>query len=235
MNQAEQVVKTIEELGGFATLGQLYREVNSSDWKTKTPHASIRRIVQTGKEFFKIKAGLWALKSHQNRLPKHILPSKEKDKKQSDHYYYQGLLLQIGNLKKHQTFAPNQDKNKKFLNTKLGNLRTLSSMPRFGYDKFIKHAQTIDVSWFNSREMPEHFFEIEHSTSMERSLIKFNELLDFNVKFCIVADKSRKREFEEKIKLGSFYKIRNRVNFFDYENVSRMHSLQTLESDLSLF
>jgi len=36
--------------------------VDVSGWNSKTPYASIRRIVQVNKEFFKIKPGLWALR-----------------------------------------------------------------------------------------------------------------------------------------------------------------------------
>lgn len=49
MKQHEAVVSTIEKLGGIATLGQLNQEVfriKECEWKTKTPFASIRRIVQ---------------------------------------------------------------------------------------------------------------------------------------------------------------------------------------------
>ena len=49
MNQNEAVIVTLERLGGIATLGQLNQEVfklTECTWKTKTPFASIRRIVQ---------------------------------------------------------------------------------------------------------------------------------------------------------------------------------------------
>ena len=50
MKQYEAVEQTLERLGGVATLGQLNQEVlkiKECEWKTKTPFASIRRIVQT--------------------------------------------------------------------------------------------------------------------------------------------------------------------------------------------
>lgn len=40
---------------------------------TKTPCATIRRIVQDTRFFFKIKPGLWALKSYKNKLPGEII------------------------------------------------------------------------------------------------------------------------------------------------------------------
>ena len=71
MKQHEAVIKTMEKNGGFATLGHLYENVlkiSDCKWNTKTPYASIRRIVQDDRFFFKIKPGLWALKSHKEEV-----------------------------------------------------------------------------------------------------------------------------------------------------------------------
>lgn len=47
MRQYEAVIEAMEQLGGFATLGQLYPvalKIPGAVWGTKTPCASIRRI-----------------------------------------------------------------------------------------------------------------------------------------------------------------------------------------------
>lgn len=214
-------------LGGYATFGQLYRHVRMDEWNTKTPFASIRRIVQDKKTFFKIQPGLWALQSHKNRLPDHIHSKKSPGQKQAAEYghaYYQGLLLELGKLQNYETFVPRQDKNKKFLNTTLGETGTMDGVFSFGYENFVRQVQTIDVSWFNARKMPACLFEVEHSTSMDRALIKFNELTDFNARFFIVADKSRAREFASKTRLKTFKALENRVTFYDYEKLSKWHA-----------
>jgi predicted restriction endonuclease len=59
--QDVDVIVAMEQLGGYATLYELYFLTDYSNWKTKTPEASIRRIVQNSDAFFKIKPGLWAL------------------------------------------------------------------------------------------------------------------------------------------------------------------------------
>ena len=49
MTQAQAVIETIDKLGGVATLNQINQhvfEVEGCVWKTKTPFASVRRIVQ---------------------------------------------------------------------------------------------------------------------------------------------------------------------------------------------
>lgn len=59
MKQYEAVIETLDKLGGVATLGELNREVfkiTDCEWKTKTPFASIRRIVQKTKGIFCKKA-----------------------------------------------------------------------------------------------------------------------------------------------------------------------------------
>jgi len=74
------------------------------EWKTKTPFASIRRIVQDERFFFKIKPGLWALHSYRGKLPSDIFPTDQIPKSEQElfnHSYYQGLLVEIGNLKKY--------------------------------------------------------------------------------------------------------------------------------------
>jgi len=53
MKQYEYVIKAMEENGCYATLGQLYQKVDVSSWRTGTPFASIRRIVQDDRFFFK--------------------------------------------------------------------------------------------------------------------------------------------------------------------------------------
>lgn len=200
VKQDETVIQTLEKLGGIATLGRLYQEIlKKRDWKTKTPQASIRRIVQNSQDIYKIKPGLWALKSRQKELEdRGIIVETEKNKdsrivQEFTHSYYQGLLVTIGNLRNLKTFVPNQDKSKMFLDEKLGDLRTLQEQPLYSYEKFTKRSSTIDVIWFNDREMPGYFFEVEHSTDFQNSLNKFSDLQDFFVKCILSRTKSDTR------------------------------------------
>ncbi|MBP3207417.1 MAG: hypothetical protein J6M21_04040, partial [Campylobacter sp.] len=61
MQQKDFVINALLKNGKVATLSQLYHSTEVSSWQTKTPFASIRRILQTNKEFFKIQPGLWGL------------------------------------------------------------------------------------------------------------------------------------------------------------------------------
>lgn len=232
VKQYEAVIKVMEENGGYATLGYLYQEalkVQGVKWGTKTPFASIRRIVQQYPDiFFKIRPGLWALKSHTNKLPPEFRSEPESDKgKYFDHTYYQGLLVQIGNLKQRATFVPNQDKNRLFGKTKLADLATIKTIYEFSYPSLVSRASTIDVLWFNQRKMPDAAYEVEHTTDIQNSLLKFLELQDFNIRFCIVAPKARKAEFDTKYSYQAFRPLREpvaRVTFWDYEAIAAWHT-----------
>lgn len=234
MKQYEAVILTLEKLGGVATLGQLNQEVfkiKECVWKTKTPFASIRRIVQTNENIYKIKPGLYGLVGLKKNIEQKgfIIETKEnqnsKEYLEFNHSYFQGLLLTIGNLKGFKTFTPNQDKNKQFLNTKLSDLRTLNNIPTYTYPEIVQRSSTIDVIWFNERIMPHSFFEIEHSTDIQNSLTKFNDLQDFYARMVIVADLKRKNEYLEKIKYSAFNDLsnKNRVSFLDYETLSKQY------------
>src|SRR3990167_10092981 len=96
MKQHEAVIKVMEKNGGYATLGYLNQEVLKTpgvQWKTKTPFASIRRIVQDERFFFKIRPGLWALNEVRGNLPfKEIVKARQSTKADTEfsHSYYQG-------------------------------------------------------------------------------------------------------------------------------------------------
>ncbi len=96
MNQREAVIEAMRDNGGYATLGHLYKEalkIPGVKWETKTPFKSINRIVQDPKYFFRIRPGLWALLEAKDKLPGDL---SQKPKPESDHTYYQGLLVELG-------------------------------------------------------------------------------------------------------------------------------------------
>lgn len=244
MKQYEAVIATLERLGGVATLGELNKEVfkiKECEWKTKTPFASIRRIVQVNENMYKIKPGLWALKSHQKELEaRGIVVETERNRnsnevKEFTHSYYQGLLVELGNMMEKKTFVPNQDKSKLFVDKKLGDIRTLKDIPHYSYDNIVNRSSTIDVIWFNERIMPECFFEVEHSTDIQNSLLKYADLIDFNTKMFIVADERRKAEYEKKMNYTSFsyLRVNKRVEFLSYSKLEKQYNIAVEKASLS--
>lgn len=233
MRQYEAAIQAMEQLGGYSTLGQLYTvalKLPDVKWGTKTPCASIRRIVQERDEFFKIRPGPWALKSFRKKLPAPLLAdnktkAKSKEVQLFDHTYYQGLLVQLGNLQNFMTYVPPQDKNRLYLGKeKLASMVALTEMPPFTYSSITRRVKSIDVVWFNERKLPKAVFEVEHSTDIKNSLIKFAELEDFRIEMKIVADEHRKREFEHVLQLRVFETVNHLVGFMSYGQLSAQHN-----------
>lgn len=244
MTQAQAVIETIEALGGIATLTQINQkifEIKDCKWGTRTPYASIRRIVRHTKGIYPIKQGLYALESHRKQLEQDgIFEQTEKNKdseeiKTFNHAYYQGLLLELGKMRHLLTFVPDQDKNKKFLQTPLGKIRSFSSIPQYSYPPIVKRSSTIDVIWFNSHQLPHSFFEIEHSTDIQNSLLKYNDLQDFYVRMFIVAEEKRRQEYLKKLSYDAFETLRNnkRVKFVSYELLEKQYEQELLNQQLN--
>lgn len=220
-------------MGKLRLLNREVMKIKNCTWATKTPFASIRRIVQTRPEVFKVRPGLWALRSYQNKLG---LIEQTDDKRLSPevieqgHSYYQGLLVIVGNLRGFATFVPNQDKNKVFVNKPLQELRSLQKLPYFSHGNLVKRSASIDVIWFNNRQMPNSFFEVEHSTDIQNSLLKFHDLQDFYVRMIIIADERRRAGFEAKVKHSAFNEIKDRVKFLGYNTLVKQYEYELLKS-----
>ncbi len=169
---------------------------------------------------------MWALKDKQKEVLNLLqidLKTINKDEI-FNHTYYQGLLVEIGNLRKDiETYVPSQDKNKLYLNKPLSSYTKLIKVPLFSYTEFVQRAQTADVIWFNERKMPEYFFEVEYTTNFNEALLKFLDLRDFHSKFFIVSDKKRRGEYEKKLKSSAFKELSERIKFLDYESISKLY------------
>ena len=233
--QTQQEIDTLRKQGGYATLGNLYHLVDTSTWATKTPYESIRRIVQQSQEIFRIQPGLWALEECRDEVMNkfELKSGNKKSEEQFTHGYYQGLLVEIGKFHHLTTYIPAQDQNRLFVDKKLGEITDTVELPDFTYDNLKRRARTIDVIWFNERNMPSDFYEVEHTTDIKNSLSKFYELQDFNAGFYIVADDSRKKEYEDKLHVSMFAPIAGRVKFLDYHQVVDLYEgLKKVECNL---
>lgn len=233
MKQHEAVIAVMRANHGYATLGYLYQNVlkiPGCTWGTKTPFASIRRIVQTHPAFFRIRPGLWALTAERDQVLAELQLSENVPPSRTDefsHSYFQGLVTEVGNIEGYATYVPKQDKNKLFLGKRLQDVSSLHDYYGFTYEHILRRARTIDVTWFNSRQFPFAFFEVEHSTDIQNSLLKFVEFQDFRIRFYIVADKARYREYQSKLAGSAFSPIRSVVSFWDYDKLSDYHARQS--------
>jgi hypothetical protein len=157
---------------------------------------------------------------------KETLPAdlKTKPKPESDHTFYQGLLVELGNIRNQRTFVPKQDRGRVFLGKPLGELITLDNIYPFTYEDVVRRAGAVDVIWFNERKMPTEFIEVENTTDMLSAFLKFVTFDGFYSTFRIVAPAARQREFSTKLAHPSFVSIAKRTMFTSYEIVSAMHT-----------
>jgi hypothetical protein len=224
MNQREAVVEAMRANGGYATLGHLYKaalQIPGVAWETKTPFKSINRIVQDLRYFFRIRPGLWALLEAKNRLPADL---GERRKPESEHTYYQGLLVELGNLWEMRTFVPKQDRRKPFLGKPLGGLVTVEDIYPFTYPEIVRRGAAVDVIWFNDQRFPTEFMEVEHTTSMHDAFLKFVMFGAFHSKFRVVGPEARKNEFASKLAHPSFASVAKRTIFTSYDVVADLHA-----------
>lgn len=232
MTQKEQVVEAMERCGGYATFTELNRLVDTSNWKTKTPAASIRGIVQTHPaEFYRIVPGQWGLVSMKRKIEHDGADSRNSE---FTHGYYQGLLVDIGNVESYKTYVPAQDRNREYQHGTLGDFVTLPQIYEFTNERLMRKARTVDTIWFNTREMPNSFFEVEHTTDIQNSLDKFFELQDFNSRFFIVSAREKIRRFEDLIAWSRYEEIRKRVKFYDYEKLVKLHETKLAEQKCAM-
>lgn len=230
--QAENVIEALEKNGGFATFSELNQLVDTSTWKTKTPAASIRGIVQTyPKIFYKIMPGQWGLVS----MKKEIEASGTTNKSPAyTHGYYQGLLVEIGNADNYKTYVPPQDKNRAYSHKTLKDIVGIDKIYNFTAEKLLSKARTVDTIWFNIREMPEYFFEVEHTTDMRNSLDKFLELQDFYAKFRIVSLSKNAEKFKSVIGESRYSPVLGRVKFYSYEDLVKLYNAKMVASKLAI-
>lgn len=231
MKQKDAVIIAMQQNGGYATFQELNQRIDFSSWGTKTPQASVRRIVQTNDEFFRIAAGLWGLSDNKqeilNKLD--ICESDKKSVEKFTHGYIQGIISEIGNLKGYNTYVPPQDKNRMFLERKLCDVVSVPKLFDFTYAEILKYAKTVDVVWFNERKLPNAFYEVEHTTDMKNSLNKFYELQDFRAKFYIVAPKERERQYVDAISSSIYSKIKNFVAFVSYDTLIKQYEKEIIK------
>lgn len=151
--QADAVIEVMRANKGYATLGYLYQnvlKVPDVRWGTKTPHESIRRIVQKDarERFFKIRPGLWALEEYRDKISFLREAGGDASKVQQEkfnHGYFQGLLVEMGNFQKFDTYVPPQDKNRIFLEKPLRTVITTPTLYKFSHEEITKFAKTVDV------------------------------------------------------------------------------------------
>ena len=74
-----------------------------------------------------------------------------------------------------------------------------------------------------NRNLPNSFFEVEHSTDFKNSINKFFELQDFRARFFIVAKEERHRQFDNIINASIYSPIKDLITFKNYESLVKQY------------
>ena len=240
LTYSEAIEQVMLNNGFYAPLRLLYKEIwlykDKSKIRGKTPHMTIQERVQRDDRFVRLRSGIYGLKKHLDDLPDEYNPNIIKSKEEENiitHSHIQGMLLEIGNIKKFKTFSP--DKNAKFIGKSLDSIMTQPQIPEFTFKHILKSSKFIDVIWFNERNFPNSIFEVEHSTNFRNSLVKFVELQDFQTKMILVAPKEKRNKFEQEIKKSAFSSIKNKVEFHNYESIEKLYNAQIQAEENKLF
>ena len=225
MSYADIIERIMLKHGYHASLQFLYREfwnhMDRSQISAKDPEAIIREKAQRDRRFERIGLGVYALRDYMHKLPQPPLAKTAEEKTHRRHADIQGMLIEIGNNRPEVKETYTNDRGFVFGNKKLGNLATLSSMPRFTYKPIVDGIRYVDVAWFNERNFPAKIFEVEHTTDFRGALVKFCELQDFQTQFCCIAEGRRQDKFQRELDRAAFAPIRKRCEFFSYEQVEK--------------
>lgn len=234
MTQKEDVLAALREFDKeTATLGQLTKKLlapsgAAAKWGTKTPEATIRRIVRDHPNIITFSRGFYCTAGS----PVGKVGNKASSDS-SQHTISQGNLVELGNVGC-ETYVSPQDANKPYStifgvskNVKLGELSTLKKLPDFVPPVLPKHvigdSRTIDVIWFDdSSSMPVAMFEVETSTDCARSLSKFRALRNFHISFCIVSH--RWDRVEKLLKRSEYDLLQGRVKFIEIGELNELQS-----------
>lgn len=142
-----------------------------------------------------------------------------------------GLIAEIGNLLGYDTFVADPSRN--FRDKTLGDIATLKEVPPFTRLEHLDTIKNIDAIWFED-EFPKCCFEVEHTTSITKGLLRIYQARNFNVTPFIIAPAENKSKFEREVNKEPFRKIKKEYQFRTYsqlaafyEQAKKYHELRT--------
>jgi len=226
----EEIMKHNNRISSLSSLYKQaphYRKLPAGDWQ-KTLRGVLYREVKRGR-FKKVGLGVFALPDYEDENSAYSyairnIPVSEylKDIK-SHHSTIEGMLLEIGNFFEYRVYT--NDINKSFDGKKLKDLCTFSTISDFTYKELKEVVSKSDIIWFNKSKLPfpKFIFEVESTTDFTISMFKMYQLLDFNIKFLLVALEERKKTFLNRLSREPFVSVKDRFSFRSFEDVIKLY------------
>lgn len=257
MKLTDAIVYVLKKHGGAATIAALFAEVPhlTTAIKSENPEKiahSIRGSLSyligdsrgSRKRIKRIGLGTYALIGHEaeNNLYDEIEKKEVVQEnflalpKSKLHGYLQGMLIEIGNMRKFETYTP--DKGTVFNGKNLSELSSVRVMPPFTYSARVDIVRQIDVIWLKD-DYPVATFDVENSTNFTHAFLRSYQLKYFTTKCFMVADKSKRAMFDRRAATKPFDEIGDRVEFMEnasvFETYERMMHLHKLKAGNPLF
>ncbi len=220
MTKVQALIKLIKDNGGAASWQYIYDNIEkyypaakaSKDWEAGL-RGVLYREIKNNRSFKRIGFGVYALLDYQEEnTTKEI----QKDKVRV-HSYIEGLLVELGNYEKFDTYCA--DPNATFkANVSIGQLTTVREFPEFTYPEIISVAKRIDVIWFNRKgyKFPRKVFEVVESIgTIGESLNRIYQLKEFQAELFVITQ----AKYQNKI-----INILKREPYFIYSNLFKVKS-----------
>lgn len=227
----EAILEAIRQLGGTATLAELYKVVpkireipTGRDWK-KIIRAFLKRLYKEKELLRKIGLGIYALPEYTARssIYEQIQRGENATKifqnipGEQIHSYVEGMLVELGNINGYLTYT--YDGNAIFNGKPLAALTTLEKFPQFALPEIVDEAKRIDVIWFSRRMSPKHTFDVEKTPEFKRALLRAYQLRDFRTAFYFTAFEKNRRRWEKIINLEPYNEVKHLFHFRPFEEV----------------
>jgi hypothetical protein len=150
------------------------------------------------------------------------------------HEAVEAYLLRLGTLLGFDTYTP--DSGHVFDGRKLGELATLQELPICSTKAVMEAIENVDVVWVRD-EVPELFFEVEHSTGVTSGLLRMFPAAEKLAKTCfVIAPEGELKKFQRDLERPPFKKLKARYQFRSYEQLQQMYTAASqYRSAVSLF
>ncbi len=241
MTKVEALIKLMSNNGGLATWQYIYDNIakyypniqKSTEWQAGL-RGTLYREIRNNTNFKKVGLGLFGLMEY------NVQKEEEEIKKDTIrmHSYIQGVMIEMGNYDKHDTYSP--DISATFQkNIKIGDITSIKVVPKFTYSEIVEITKRIDIIYFNNTkgyQFPLIAVEVVDSIgTLDSSLSRLYQLKHFKVKFIVITPQHHLNKIERALQREPYSLERDRFIIQDYDTVLRSYKARIEAESLRLF
>ena len=192
----------------------------SAEWKAGM-RGVLYREIKNNKNFKKIGFGIFALKDYSEEEQMFKI---KKDKIRM-HSYIEGLMVELGNYEKFDTYCADPSAIIQ-PNVFVNQLVSLNQLPNFTYTEIINIAKRIDVIWFtkNMQKFPKKAVEVIDSIgTLGESLSRLYQLKEFQTEFVILIPSEFKSKLTSYLNREPYLQEKERFKLKTYDELIRYY------------